>query len=80
MKFKGMKWWVAFCDAMMMLASLPIMIVCFVGLFPCLLVINKRDMGEFAIKRTFMAMFGVLLDLKDALVYAIEQMDELYEN
>ena len=79
MKIKGMKWWVAFCDTMILLVCVPIMLVCYAGLFPWLLAINKRDTGEFAVKRTLTAMGIVISDVKDAFVTAIEGMDELYE-
>jgi hypothetical protein len=79
MKFKGMKWWVAFCETMMFLAMLPMLIVCFVGLYPSLLVINKRETGEFMAKQTFKAMVTITSDLKYAFVKAVEEMDGFYE-
>lgn len=79
MKIKGIKWWVAFCEVMMFAVFLPIMIICYVGLFPSLLVINKRDTGEFGVKQIFTAIGIVMTDLKDALIDAIEEMDEMYE-
>lgn len=79
MKFKGMKWWVAFCDAMMFLVMLPILIICFVGLFPGLLVINKRETGEFLAGRTFKAMVTVISNFMHAFINTVEKMDEFYE-
>lgn len=79
MKFKGMKWWVAFCETMMFLAILPILIICFVGLYPSLLVINKQETGEFLAGRTFKALVSVTSDLKYAFIKAVEDMDKFYE-
>lgn len=79
MKFKGMKWWVAFCETMMFLAMLPILIICFVGLFPSLLVVNKRETGEFAAGEMFRAMIAIMLNVKCAFISAVEDMDKFYE-
>lgn len=79
MKFKGMKWWVAFCETMMFLAVLPLLIICFVGLFPSLLVINKRETGEFLVGQTFQAMVTFTSDIMHAFINAVEGMDGFYK-
>ena len=79
MKFKGIKLWVAFCEVLLVLACLPILIMCTIGLLPSLLIINKRETGSFGFMQILRAIITVTSDLKDEFVESVNGLDMIYE-
>ena len=59
MKFKGTKLWVALCACVVYVGVMPLMCMCFIGLFPALLVVNKRETGAFSVVSLFEGILGM---------------------